>query len=145
MRRWLSSLLGAPRDKQQALRAALGERTSLAALDFIFQAVVHNTAKAGALLAAQGMFAVVGTYAMEHGWPVFLILPAMILTLTGALLAMSILRSTTGVFRPGMDQDAKNAQMFAILVTRMVRFNLALYMTFLSVILLLAATFIQAL
>jgi hypothetical protein len=143
MRRWLGALLGAPGDKQRALQAALGGRTGAAAMDFVFQGIVHNTGKSGALLAAQGMFAVVGTYAMEHGWPVVLILPAMVLLLSGALLAMTILRSTAGTFHPGADQDAVTAQMFALVVARMIRFNLALYMTFVSVILLLAATIIQ--
>ena len=145
MLRRLSGLLGAPADTQRALTAALGGRTGSAAMDFIFQGITHNTGKAGALLAAQGMFAVVGTYAMDHGWPVVLVLPAMILLLTGALLAMTILRSTAGTFQPGADEDAVIAQMFRLVTTRMVRFNLALYMTFVSVILLMIATIIQAL
>jgi hypothetical protein len=144
VQRFLASLLGAPPDPQRAFAAVMGERGHAAAIDFLFQGIVHNTAKSGALLAAQGMFAVVGTYAMEHGWPVALILPAMILLLSGALLAMTILRSTMGSYQPGADQDAVVAQMLALVAARMIRFNLALYMTFVSVILLLVATIIQA-
>lgn len=145
MLRLIASLLGEPVDRKRAFNAVLGERSPAAVVDFLLQGIVHNTAKSGALLAAQGMFAVVGTYAMEHGWPVALVLPAMVLLLSGALLAMTILRSTAGNYRPGADQEAVAAQMFALVIARMIRFNLALYMTFVSVILLLIATIIQAL
>ena len=67
----------------------------------------------------------------------------MVLLLSGALLAMTILRSTAGSYPPGADQEAVAAQMFALVIGRMIRFNLALYMTFVSVILLLIATVIQ--
>jgi hypothetical protein len=145
MRRWLASMLGAPSDPQRAFTAVLGERSHAAAIDFLFQGVTHHTIKSGALLTAQGMFAVVDTYAVDHGGSATLMFPAMILLLTGALLAMTILRSTAGTFKPGVSQEEVAAHIFGIIIGRMVRFNLALYMTFVSVILLLIATIIRAL
>ena len=144
MRQVVASLLGAPADRQRALSASLDERSPVAAIDFLLQGVMHNTLKAGALLTAQGMFAVVDTYAMDHEGPRILLLPAMILLLLGALLAMTVLRGTAGVFQPKAQKDEVIANMFGIVVSRMVRFNLALYMTFLSVVLLLVAVVLKA-
>ena len=145
MRRLLASLLGAPADPQRALATVLGDRSPAAAIDFLIQGVVHHTVKSGALLTAQGMFAVVDTYALDHGSPRLLILPAMILLLLGALVAMTVLRGTAGGFKADAPKDAVIAGIFQLVISRMVRFNLALYMTFLSVLLLLVAVVFKAL
>lgn len=104
------------------------------AFERILGGMQHNTEKAGALLAAQGIFAVACTYGIDHGWPKIVSIPAILLLLFGALLAMSMLRSTAAPFTHGDGEISRRA--FDLLVSRMIRFNLALYMTFLSVILL---------
>lgn len=48
---------------------------------------------------------------------------------------MSMLRSTSGPFNVATEADV-GQKAFAILLSRMIRFNLALYMTFLSILLL---------
>ncbi len=109
------------------------------AFERILGGMQHNTDKAGALLAAQGIFAVACTYGIDHGWPKILSIPAILLLLMGALLAMSMLRSTAAPFTRESGNIARVA--FDLLVSRMIRFNLALYMTFLSIVLLgIAAT-----
>jgi hypothetical protein len=143
MRALLFWMLGVPltgETRARALRNVLGDRQGDQASEFMFQGIIHNTVKAGALLTAQGMFAVFATYALDHGWPKAPVLPAILLLLTGALLAMTILRSTIGSFRE-VSAPTKDPvhQMFDLVLSRMIRFNLALYMTFLSVILLLVA------
>ena len=52
MPRLIASLLGEPVDRKRAFNAVLGERSHAAAIDFLLQGIVHNTAKSGALLAA---------------------------------------------------------------------------------------------
>jgi hypothetical protein len=83
------------------------------------------------------MFAVACTYGIDHGWPQVLAVPAILLLLTGALLAISMLRSTAAPFMRGEGNVARAT--FDLLISRMIRFNLALYMTFLSILLLAAA------
>ena len=107
------------------------------AFERILGGMQHNTEKAGALLAAQGIFAVACTYGIDHGWPKIISIPAILLLLVGALLAMSMLRSTAAPFTREAGNVARVA--FDLLVSRMIRFNLALYMTFLSILLLGAA------
>jgi hypothetical protein len=107
------------------------------AFERILGGMQHNTDKAGALLAAQGIFAVACTYGIDHGWPRLLAIPAILLLLVGALLAISMLRSTAAPFTQETGNVSRKA--FDLLVSRMIRFNLALYMTFLSIILLGAA------
>jgi hypothetical protein len=128
--------------RTQAIDTLLRSREPAAAYEFMFAVMSHNTGKAGALLAAQGMFAVVGTYGMEHGWTKSLVLPSMLLLMLGALLAMSILRSTMGAFSPS-GRDPFEA-LFDITMHRVVRLNLAMYVTFVSIVMLIAATILQA-
>jgi len=137
--------LGIPATDEHRTRAIanlLSGREPANAMEFLFTVMSHNTGKAGALLAAQGMFAVVGTYGMEHGWVRALILPSMLLLMAGALLAMSILRSTLGAFSPS-GKDPVRA-LFDLTLHRVVRLNMAMYMTFLSILMLIAATILQA-
>src|SRR5262249_4756173 len=115
-------------------RDALAIRTDLA------DNLSHLTQKAGALLAAQAIFIVVNTWGIEHGWPRFVMLVSVILLVVSALVVLTLLRS---VYMPAPKTD--DAATFAfediisiarILTSRAARFNVALYMTFLSVILL---------
>src|SRR6185437_4215387 len=66
----------------------------VAASERLRNAVQHNTEKAGALLAAQGIFIVADTFALDHGWPKIQILVSLVSLVVGAFLVMSILRST---------------------------------------------------
>ena len=128
--------------RTQTINALLRSREPAAAYEFMFAVMSHNTGKAGALLAAQGMFAVVGTYGMEHGWTKALVLPSMLLLMLSALLAMSILRSTMGAFSPSA-KDPFDA-LFDLTMHRVVRLKLAMYVTFVSIVMLIAATILQA-
>jgi hypothetical protein len=89
-------------------------------------------------LSAQGIFVVAGIFVLEHGWPKLLVVAAMLLVLAGAMLAMSILRSTGGVFSHPSAADPLRL-MYNLLCWRMIRFNTALYFTFLSTALLALA------
>ena len=123
--------------RDRAYSSVVGDLDEMRAFERILGGMQHNTEKAGALLAAQGIFAVACTYGIDHGWPKIVAIPAILLLLMGALLAMSMLRSTAAPFTHGSGKISRMA--FDLLVSRMIRFNLALYMTFLSIVLLGAA------
>lgn len=123
--------------RDRAYASIVGDLDEMRAFERILGGMQHNTEKAGALLAAQGIFAVACTYGIDHGWPKVVAIPAILLLLLGALLAMSMLRSTAAPFTHERVNISRVA--FDLLVSRMVRFNLALYMTFLSIVLLGAA------
>jgi hypothetical protein len=138
----LASIFGVPPSRaarDRAYTSIVGDLDEMRAFERILGGMQHNTDKAGALLAAQGIFAVACTYGIDHGWPKMLSIPAILLLLMGALLAMSMLRSTAAPFTQETGNISRKA--FDLLVSRMIRFNLALYMTFLSIVLLgMAAT-----
>jgi hypothetical protein len=132
----LDTILGIPFDEEARERAfenLVGDLKGGEAFTRILAGVQHNTEKAGALLAAQGVFIVACTFAIDHGWPRLPVLSAILLLSLGALLAMSILRSTSSPFHRQTDPARAG---YSVLISRMIRFNLALYMTFLSVLLL---------
>jgi hypothetical protein len=138
----LSRILGVPltaEGNKRAFKNVIGDLTGHQAVAHILAGVMHNTEKAGALLAAQGMFVLAGTFALDHGWPKLLVLASLLLLVTGAMLAMSILRSTAGVFRDASEAANPLWRMFYLLRSRMIRFNIALYLTFLSTALLALA------
>ena len=102
--------------------------------------LAHLTQKAGALLAAQAIFIVVVTWGTEHGWPKVMALISVMLLVVAALLVLTLLRS---IYMPAPRTDDAEAYAFEeilsvarVLASRGPRFNIALYMTFLSVILL---------
>jgi hypothetical protein len=103
-------------------------------------AIAHLTQKSGALLGAQAIFIVVDTWGMEHSWPRVAILISVILLVLAALIVLTLLQS---IYLPMTKTDDAAAFEFeqivglaGILSSRALRFNIALYMTFLSVILL---------
>jgi hypothetical protein len=115
-------------------RDALAIRTDLA------DNLSHLTQKAGALLAAQAIFIVVDTWGMEHGWPRIAVLVSVVLLVASALIVLTLLRS---IYTPAPRTDDRATFVFEdivgvarILTARAARFNIALYMTFLSVVLL---------
>ena len=138
----LERILGIPlsaEDNERAFKNVIGDLTGPQAVALILSGVTHNTEKAGALLAAQGIFVVGGIFALDHGWPRLPVIAAMLLLLAGAMLAMSILRSTAEVFWQAPGAADPLWLMFKMLRSRMVRFNIALYLTFLSIVLLAVA------
>jgi hypothetical protein len=102
--------------------------------------LAHLTQKAGALLAAQAIFIVVVTWGTEHGWPRVMALISILLLVIAALLVLTLLRS---IYMPAPRTDDTATYAYEdilavarVLASRGARFNAALYMTFLSVILL---------
>ncbi len=101
----------------------------------------HITQKSGALLAAQAIFIVVDTYGIEHGWPRMAVLTSTLMLVLSALIVMTNLRSTF-MASPTAIEDPIQLELEAIAQTarlaslRGARFNIALYLTFLSIILL---------
>jgi hypothetical protein len=101
----------------------------------------HITQKSGALLAAQAIFIVVDTFGLEHGWPPLAVSISTFLLVLSALIVMTNLR-TTYLASPSHIADPAELELESIARTarlagmRGARFNIALYLTFLSIILL---------
>lgn len=121
-------------------------RSPESALAFFRDGAVHNTAKSGALLGAQGIFVVVDIFALDHGWPIGPVFAAMLLMLAGSLIVMTNLRGSTRPFERAAADGAVDPVRgsFNLVMTRMLRFNIALYLTFLSIVLLAVAALIFA-
>jgi hypothetical protein len=140
----LSYLLGVPlgaEDRAAVFAQMTGDRSKESAIEFFRDGASHNTAKSGALLGAQGIFVVVDIFAIDHGWPKNLVLAALLLMLAGSLLVMTNLRGTLQPYRSktgGPQIDAVHA-VFHLVLRRSLRFNVALYLTFLSIVLLALA------
>ena len=102
--------------------------------------LAHLTGKSGALLQAQGIFVVVATYALDKGWPSWVALSSMLLLIIAALAVMTNLRTVFIGIDPnetGERAEFENVVRTAELTARRgVLFNVALYLTFLSVLLL---------
>jgi hypothetical protein len=103
--------------------------------------VSHITQKSGALLAAQAIFLVVDTYGIDHGWPQLAVLVSILTLVAAALLVMANLRSVY-LPAPVTTEDRAELERESIVAiarlaaTRGARFNVALYLSFFSVILL---------
>jgi hypothetical protein len=110
-----------------AIRATLSENNS------------HITQKSGALLAAQAIFIVVDTYGLDHGWPRVAVLVSVVSLILSALILMINLRTVymeaADTSDPVEMERASLMQIGRLAGTRGARFNIALYLTFLSVIL----------
>lgn len=127
---------GTAEERENALRNVVGDLNPIAAAERLRGGVQHNTEKAGALLAAQGIFTVADTFALDHGWPQIPVLMSIGCLIAGSFLAMSILRSTMRMYRHEAGRGDPPGLIFNMLLSRMVRFNGALYLTFLSILLL---------
>jgi hypothetical protein len=137
-RRLLELLLGVPlthEDRRAGLKKMVGDSSPLGAAEILRWSAGHNTEKSGALLGAQAIFVVVDTFVLEQGWPKGAVLAALFLVLAAALILMTNLRSTMMAYRQE-EMVEPNWHIFSMLITRTIRFNIALYMTFLSIILL---------
>jgi hypothetical protein len=100
----------------------------------------HITQKSGALLAAQAIFIVVDTYGIDHGWPRAVMLISILTQIFAALIAMLNLRTVyleapRTIDDPVELEKESVVQVAALAGVRGARFNIALYLTFLSVIL----------
>src|SRR5277367_4682440 len=117
----------------------VGGRTPEDTFDFLRASASHNTEKSGALLGAQGIFVVVDIFAIDHGWPRAAILASLLLLLAGSLVVMTNLRGTLGAYGRAERIDSAHA-IFNMILSRTVRFNIALYLTFVSILLLVVAS-----
>lgn len=107
----------------------------------ISENLTHITGKSGALLQAQGIFFVVATYVLEQGWPRYLALTSMLLLVLSALMALTNLRTVFIGRKAGLEDNAQ-AELEIVVATALLAsrrgalFNIALYLTFLSILLL---------
>ncbi len=101
------------------------------ALDFMRVGASHNTEKSGALLSAQAIFVVVDIFALDHGWPNRTIIASMLALLAGAMIVMANLKGATGMYAGDPVRGV-----FQMVLRRGLRFNLALYLTYISILLL---------
>lgn len=103
--------------------------------------LAHMTSKSGALLQAQGIFIAVATYLLSQGWPRVLALVSIFLLTIAALAVMTNLR-TVFIGRNADIVDDEAAEIEIVMQTsllaarRGIFFNVALYLTFLSILLL---------
>lgn len=132
---------GTPEEYETAFVRLKGNDGTDAAVERLRNAVQHNTEKAGALLAGEGLFIVADTFALDHDWPKALVLVSLLCLVLGAFLVMSILRSTMRMYRHNRQNFDPLREIYALLLSRMIRFNSALYLTFLSIVLLGIAAF----
>jgi len=102
--------------------------------------LAHLTQKAGALLAAQAIFLVVDTWGLDHNWPRAAVLVSIASLVVAALIVLTLLRS---IYLPSPRVDDESAFAFEdifqsgrVMASRAARFNVALYLTFLSLFLL---------
>lgn len=141
MRRWIDAVLGVPvsrrrvREECERFIQARGAGTVRATIN---DNLSHMTGKSGALLQAQGLFIVIATYALDQHWP--LALAAMLLLIVSALAVMTNLRTVFIGLRPdetGFERaETENVVRTALVASaRGARFNICLYLTFLSVVL----------
>jgi hypothetical protein len=143
----LARILGVPislEDRDAVFARLTQASTPQEALKFFRDGAQHNTAKSGALLGAQGIFVVVDIFALENAWPKGIALAAMLVMLLGSLIVMINLRGTLDPHTASDKPDPGSAvrRSYELVLTRSVRFNIALYLTFFSVVLLAVAAII---
>ncbi len=127
-------ILGVPltaADRATLLQSMIGGRSRSDALDFMRTGASHNTEKSGALLGAQAIFVVVDIFALDHGWPNRTIIASMLTLLAGAMIVMANLKGATGMYT-----GDPVTGVFHMVLRRSLRFNLALYLTYASILLL---------
>jgi hypothetical protein len=140
----LARILGVPLsvgDRDAVFARMKQQRSPEEALQFFRDGAQHNTAKSGALLGAQGIFTVVDIFTLDHGWLKGPVLAAMLVMLLGALIVMTNLRGALSPYMTSSKLDPRDSvrRTYHLVLTRSVRFNVALYLTFLSIMLLAAA------
>lgn len=134
--------------RRQEIEDHLKYRDAQSYRAIVSENVTHLTQKSGALLAAQAIFLVFQSYGIDHGWSRNVVLISMLMLMFAAMLVMSNLRS---VWLPSSSDGEGVAEHVAIMqlsdLTSMrgARFNVALYLTFLSVALMAIAAVSAAL
>jgi hypothetical protein len=99
----------------------------------------HITSKSGALLQAQGIFVVVAAFLLTRGWTKILALTAIVLLTVSALAILTNLR-TVLIDAPAEQKHNRDAEIEIVVKTarlgsrRAAVFNIALYLTFLSLL-----------
>jgi len=149
MLKFLWRIFGVPisaEDRASVFAEMVGNRSRESAIEFFRDGASHNTAKSGALLGAQGIFVVVDIFAIDHGWPEGTVLASLLLMLAGSLLVMANLRGTLWPYRRKTGEAQADAvrAVFNLVLRRSLRFNVGLYLTFLSIVLLAVAALIVA-
>ena len=140
MGRLFARVFGVPHGvagREAAFAALIGRRSPEETQELLRNSATHNTEKSGALLAAQGIF-VVDIFAIDNGWPRTIVLTSLVLLVTASLVVMTNLRSTLGAYLNTQAAPARDptSHIFAMIMSRTIRFNVALYLTFLAIILL---------
>jgi hypothetical protein len=84
---------------------------------------------------------VVDTYGIEHNWPQAAVLASTLMLVLAALIVMTNLRTTYMASSPTIEDSTQLelesiSQIARLVALRGARFNIALYLTFLSIILL---------
>lgn len=125
---------------REAIESHLRFRTVDAIRETLSENNSHITQKSGALLAAQAIFLVVDTYGLDHGWPRIAVLVSVVALIISALILMVNLRTVymataSETAEPAELERASLMQIGSLASARGARFNVALYLTFLSVIL----------
>ena len=147
MRRLVTAILGLPvgeREVRAQVRAFVRLRDVHAVRVVMNDNLVHITSKSGALLQAQGLFVVVATFLLNNGWTRILALTAIVLLTLSALAILTNLR-TVLISGPPSHTPSTETEIEIVVRTAMLAsrrgavFNLALYLTFLALILLGAA------
>jgi hypothetical protein len=137
-------ILGVPlsrKRQQEELESHLRFRSLADLRATLSENISHITQKSGALLAAQAIFLVVVTYGIDHAWPQIAVVVSLATLVFATLLVMTNLRSIYMGVRRDIEDPARLdfegvLQLSRIAGTRGARFNVALYLTFLSVVLL---------
>jgi hypothetical protein len=147
MRKLVTAILGLPvgeREVRAQVRAFVRLRDVHAVRVVMNENLVHITGKSGALLQAQGLFVVVATFLLHGGWTRTLALTAIVLLTLSALAILTNLR-TVLISGPPSHTPSTETEIEIVVRTAMLAsrrgavFNLALYLTFVALILLGAA------
>ena len=136
--------------RKQEIEDHLKYRDAQSYRAIVSENVSHLTQKSGALLAAQAIFLVFQSYGIDHGWSRIMVLVSMLMLMFAAMLVMSNLRSVwLPSSRPsdgeGVAEHIAIIQLSDLTSMRGARFNVALYLTFLSVALMAIAAVAAAL
>jgi hypothetical protein len=141
LRHWLLSSGGmSDAELRDEITATLKFRDAGELRAEISEQLSHLTQKAGALLAAQAIFLVVDTWGVDHNWPRIAVMVSIASLVAAALIVLTLLRSIY-LPSPRVEDEADFAfqDIFTtgkVMASRAARFNIALYLTVLSVILL---------
>jgi hypothetical protein len=144
MRRLATAILGLPvgeREVRAQVKAFVRLRDVHAVRAVMSENLTHITSKSGALLQAQGLFVVVAAFLLTQGWARTLALAAIVLLMLSALAILTNLRTVliSAPTRRGDEEDMEieiAVQTARLAARRGAVFNVALYLTFLALILL---------